>query len=69
MWWLNVIGKVIRSRQPVNPVKSDIGNLALGGSFSSCRKAMINYFVKVKKGDSEVKVHIKAIHQRSDCVT
>lgn len=51
MLWLNVIGKVIRSRRPVNPVKSDIGNKALGvgGGFTSCRKAMISYFVKVKK--------------------
>lgn len=31
MLWLNAIGKVIRSRRPVNPVKSDIGNKALGG--------------------------------------
>lgn len=49
MLWLNVIGKVIRSRRPVNPVKSDIGNKALEGGSTSSRKAMINYFVKVKK--------------------
>lgn len=30
MSWLDMIGKVIRSRCPVNPVKSDIGNKALG---------------------------------------
>lgn len=53
-----MIGSVISSRCPVNPVESDIGNEAPGDPLVP-GETMINYS----------KVQIRGVHQRSGRVT